>query len=371
MHLKVVLTTGVLLAISTVSIESYAEEFLAKEINEPSSLINYWTPERMKNAKEMPLPLVNKKNIQEAPMIEPSADKVESADGAPPLDGNIAPQAQQLYMPDILSKTSNLESKVANFDRGTFNYNYTSSRLVPLTADLTYPYRAVGKLFFTIPGQGDYVCSASVLSQRIIVTAGHCLHKGSGGNAGFFTNWRFVPAFRDGAAPFQTWSSSYVMVTNTWATGNGTVPNAADYGMIELRDNTINGSPSKIGSVTGYLGYQTQSLFPNHAHLLGYPCNFDSCQKMHQVTAQSARSVAPNNAEYGSDMTGGSSGGPWIQNFGAFAIGQTGGLNSGPNRIIGVTSYGYVSQDPKAQGSSIFDSRFTTLLNNILCASSR
>ncbi|WP_131781817.1 trypsin-like serine peptidase [Legionella gresilensis] len=369
MRLKTALTSYTFLAISSVSVASYAEEFLAKENNEQQSLVDYWTPERMKNAKEMPLPLVDFKSTQEIPMDDGQnlLGNPESGDGAPPEGKDIRPDIRQLYTPQVLLDPLPEETKLANFNKGTLNYHFSSSRLIPLSADLAYPYRAVGKLFFTIPGQGDYVCSASVLRHRIIVTAGHCLHKGSGGTNGYYTNWRFVPAFRDGSAPFQTWTWSYVLVTNTWATGGGTVPNAADYGMLEMRDNTVNNTLQRIGTITGYLGYQTQALIPNHAHLLGYPCNFDSCQKMHQVTAQSARMVAPNNAEYGSDMAGGSSGGPWVQNFGAYSTGQSGGLNPGLNRIIGITSYGYVSADPKAQGSSIPDSRFTDLLNSI-CA---
>ena len=206
-----------------------------------------------------------------------------------------------------------------------------------------------------------------MLRPRIILTAGHCLHRGSGGTAGFYTNFQFVPALRNGAAPYGTWGWDYAIVTSTWATGGGGVPNAADYGMLQAKDKTISGVSRRLGTVTGYLGYQTLSLIPNHAHLLGYPCNLDSCQKMHQVTAQSAQATSPNNVEYGSDMRGGSSGGPWVQNFGQYAVGQTGGLNSGINRVIAVTSYVYNSLDPKVEGASIPDSRFTTILNTI-CA---
>ncbi len=66
-------------------------------------------------------------------------------------------------------------------------------------------------------------------------------------------------------------------------------------------------------------------------------------------------------------MRGGSNGGPWVQNFGRAAVGQSGGNNSGPNRIVGVTSYGFVSTSPKTQGSSVLDGRFLDILN-IACA---
>ena len=84
---------------------------------------------------------------------------------------------------------------------------------------------------------------------------------------------------------------------------------------------------------------------------------------MHRVDSQAFRNVAPNNVEYGSDARGGSSGGPWIQNFGNAAVGEVGGLNPGYDRVVGVTSYGYVSTGPRVQGASVFDSRFITLLN--------
>jgi hypothetical protein len=82
---------------------------------------------------------------------------------------------------------------------------------------------------------------------------------------------------------------------------------------------------------------------------------------MHQVTAQSALAVAPNNAEYGSDMASGVGGGPWIQNFGVLSVGQTGGTNPGHNYVVGVTSYGYVGTTYLANGSSILDANFSQI----------
>src|SRR6185295_7562612 len=133
--------------------------------------------------------------------------------------------------------------------------------LVPAAADLAYPYSTVGKLFFTIPGQGNFYCSAAVLRPRVVLTAAQCIHSGTS-NPGFFTNFQFVPAYRNGSAPFGTWTWNYVAVSTTWSTGGGHLPNAADYGMIEMKDQTINGSVRKIGDVVGFLGYQTLRLRP-------------------------------------------------------------------------------------------------------------
>ncbi len=359
MELKTKLSTLSLLLMAVCATTAFAANptNIVKENQDTNAVSDYWTAERMQNAKPMPMPAVDPGNVVEPDAALPQKDGGEWGSAKEPELDSIS-ISQQLYTPR--SKEFDLTD---NLNRGTLNQEFSSTRLIPLSADNAYPYRTVGKLFFTVPGQGDFVCSASVLRPRVVVTAGHCVHKGSGGSAGFHTNFKFVPAFRDGAAPFGTWNWTWAIVTGTWASGGGGVPNAADYAMIEMSDKNIGGVSTKIGSVTGYLGYQTLSLMPNHTNMLGYPCNLDSCQKMHQVTAESARAVAPNNVEYGSDMRGGSSGGPWVQNFGALAVGQTGGLNPGLNRIVGVTSYGYVSTDPKAQGASIFDSRFTSILN--------
>jgi hypothetical protein len=128
--------------------------------------------------------------------------------------------------------------------------------------------------------------------------------------------------------------------------------------MIEVQDLTINNVLRKLGDVVGYFGYQTLKLRPNHAHLLGYASNFDSGQRLHQVTAQAFRAAAANNAEYGSDMRAGSIGGPLVQDFGD---------NPSLAKIIGVLSYFNTSTGPKLEGASIPDSRFTSLLNTV-CA---
>jgi V8-like Glu-specific endopeptidase len=161
-------------------------------------------------------------------------------------------------------------------------------------------------------------------------------------------------------APYGKWSWRWVITTGEWANGKGNVPNAADFAIIEVQDQ----SNKKIADLTGYFGYRTQALLPNHATLLGYPCNLDSCEKMHQVTAESYSSGGSNTVLYGSDMRGGSSGGPWVQNFGAPATGQTAGKNTGVNQIIGVTSYGYVSTEPLVQGSSILNQSFLNILDS-------
>ncbi|ASQ46466.1 trypsin-like serine peptidase [Legionella clemsonensis] len=334
------------------------------ENNQPeNSLLEYWTPERLMNAKEMPYPRIAPNQVQEMDKGTLNLEESQQEEGAPPEE-EIEPDLMPL-IPESMLNIKPEDDSQAFFNRGLSGANFSSSRLVPVTADLVYPYRTVGRLFFTVPGQGNFTCSAAVIKQRIILTAGHCVHSGT--SSGYFTNFLFIPAYRSGKAPLRSWSWNYVLTTSTWARGGGVVPNSADYAVIEVKDNVIGSSTRRLGSVTGVLGWKTYSLIPNHVHLLGYPCNLDSCQLMHQVSAESYRAVVPNNVEYGSDMQGGSSGGPWVQNFGMPARGQTGGLNPARNAVVGVTSYGYVDTRYMLQGSSVLDNRFIALLNTI-CA---
>jgi V8-like Glu-specific endopeptidase len=354
-----------------------ADSFMMKTLNVAENLA-YWTPERFKNAKPMPLPQVDiapeQWDTAEAPVLDSTAG--EEFEARPPTV-KVRPVEnnglfERLYYPDpVRQSMANppedappSSEPVERENVGTAGAHFTSSRLVPLSADRSFPYKAVGQLSFTMPS-GEGMCSGAVIKPRIILTAGHCVHSGNGSLSGFYTNFRFAPAFRDGVAPFGTWIASAVLVTTTWATGGGIFPNAADYAVIEVQDQLVGGVLKRIGDVTGAFGVKTLSLPPNHAHLLGHPGNLDNGMRMHQVTAQSF-SLFPNNTVlYGSDMREGSSGGPWVQNFGALAAGQTGGLNAARNRIIGVTSFGFTDPNPKTQGSSILDSRFTSILNTI------
>ncbi|MDH4251497.1 MAG: hypothetical protein OEV27_09940 [Nitrospira sp.] len=321
----------------------------------------YWTPERLANAQPM-LPKVSEKAVAAEATSQGSGTPM-SLPGKRPTVTAGADAAARLYDPAqvrIQSEDDGIELQAV----GSLGAHYTSARVNQPGLETIYPNRTVGKLFFAGNTGGNFVCSASVLRQRIVLTAGHCVHKGSGGSAGFHRNFLFVPALRDGAAPLGTFTPRRVGTTSQWRASNGVVPNAADFGMLEMNDR----AGVKIGAITGTLGFRTLSLLPNHTTKLGYPCNIDACQKMQQVTSQSFRATNPNNVEYGSNARGGSSGGPWVQNYG---IQGKGGLTSNLNAIVGVASYGYVSTDIHLQGSSIPDSRaggFIPLLNTMCAA---
>jgi hypothetical protein len=94
-----------------------------------------------------------------------------------------------------------------------------------------------------------------------------------------------------------------------------------------------------------------------HITQLGYPACLDNAALMQRNDSQGAiDSDNSDNTIVGSLMCGGSSGGPWIMNFGLqpALTGTQFGLAPSPNAIIGVTSWGSTSNAVKWMGASPF-----------------
>jgi V8-like Glu-specific endopeptidase len=78
-----------------------------------------------------------------------------------------------------------------------------------------FPFSAVGRVFF-IKGGLAYSCSASVIGDYAIWTAGHCVHPGNGDPNGWHTSWIFIPAYKDNLRPYGTWQADYMYTTDQW-----------------------------------------------------------------------------------------------------------------------------------------------------------
>lgn len=279
-------------------------------------------------------------------------------------------------------------------EHGTSNHPFSTAKAdlrnlngTAHPTNFTYPYSPSGKLFFNI-GSSTFVCSASLIKRGVVVTAAHCVAQ-FGSRTRFYTNFRFVPGYRNGVgntAPSPgNWAVSQAWVMTSYINGvagqcAATAPGVVckdDVAVLELTRKTT--TPNYPGTVTGWYGYGWNrfgftSAGLTHITQTGYPVGLDNGQLMQRNDSQGfiASSTLVNNTVIGSLMTGGSSGGPWILNFGIRPVlnGTTNGTAPNSNIVVGVTSWGYVSSAIKEQGASPFTSTNIVPLVNAACAGS-
>lgn len=331
----------------------------------------YWTAERLRNAKQIDLPRATESNSSSEILDSYDyGERISEPGQAPTI--KVKRNKTKLFEPIKNEINQDSENEIQSYNvqdvtpyaSGTVGASFTGSRATPATP--FWPFTATGRLYFSDVSGNHYTCSASVIKPRIILTAGHCVYDAV--KKQWNTNFIFIPAYHNGSAPYGQWSWSWATTTNNWANGGGKVPNSGDYAVIEIQDNSIG---QKIGSITGYYGYRTFALSPNHVTMLGYPSAFDSGDWMHRVDSQSYKTTLYNTVEYGSEMTNGASGGPWVENFGTLANGQS--VSPGYwLAIVGLTSYGPVDTTLRYSGSSILDNQFTnsskTGILDVACA---
>ncbi|MFO0776942.1 MAG: trypsin-like serine protease [Nitrospira sp.] len=303
------------------------------------------------------------------------------------FEGDGATDPVELGMPLIaLDTQEGPEFQSQQF--GLSNHPFSTARAdlasgptkVPTPTNTMYPYRATGRLFFTI-GSDTFVCSGSLIKRGLVVTAAHCVT--DYGTKKLFTNFKFVPGYRQGQAPYRVWTASRVWIPTGYFNGAATqcAPTAPgvvckdDVAVIELAPQT---NPTYPGTCTGWYGYRWNQWGVTNRGLtqvtqLGYPVALDGGLLMQRTDSQGfvASATLMSNTIIGSLMTGGSSGGPWLNNFGILPVGsETVGIYATPNIVVGVTSWAYTDITIKQQGASPFtSSNIVTLVNNA-CAGS-
>lgn len=283
------------------------------------------------------------------------------------------------------------DEEVAPSAFGTFNWPFSHARVantnlgfvnalerVPVTG---YPFRPTGKLLMTF-GTSLFVCSASLIKRGIVVTAAHCVFNYGQQADGWATNVRFYPANVSNptttAQPYGVFNARRIYIPTVYYNGTDTCQAGAvgivcnnDIAVIVLQTRRDQHAGNIVGWYTyGWNGfsYVTSNQFGNQ-HVaditqLGYPLAWDNGFQMQRNNSFGKRVLGTGtngkqllNTQLGSAMTGGSSGGPWIVNFGTNATitgGASAGLHSARLVVVGTTSWGYVSLDPKVQGASYF-----------------
>jgi len=259
---------------------------------------------------------------------------------------------------------------------GTNNHPFSTARadLTGLATNRNYPYRPSGKLYFKI-GASTFICSASLIKRGIVVTAAHCV--ANFGKKQFYGSWQFIPGYRSGVAPFGVWTVAQAWIKTSYYNGTDScavagVVCANDVAILVLNQN----AGAYAGTATGWYGYGWNGFgfagSQTHITQIGYPAGLDSASLMERNDSSGFVSAAnSNNTVIGSNMDGGSSGGPWLVNFGIKPTntGETDGTAPNPNIVVGVTSWGYISKAPKEQGASPFTNTNVWSLVNSACTS--
>ncbi|MDX3656892.1 hypothetical protein PV646_06185 [Streptomyces sp. ID05-26A] len=170
--------------------------------------------------------------------------------------------------------------------------------------------QTVGKVFFTNPVNGlNYVCSGATVSstkRKLVQTAGHCVHGGAGGQ--WMSNWVFVPRYRNGVRPFGTWSA-YTLTTRTaWINSSSS---DEDMGIVVM--NTLGGS--SIANVVGGNGLRWNWGYSVFVTILGYPAGAPFTGELQYFCQGTTWNGHGQQVRAWCNMTGGSSGGPWLQDY--------------------------------------------------------
>jgi len=187
------------------------------------------------------------------------------------------------------------------------------------------PIDHVGKVFFTM-GAFAYVCSGNVVvsdNDSTVATAGHCVNEGPGA---FVQNFVFVPAYLNGNAPYGIWPAKALYTTPQWRTA-GDIRYDTGFAVTA----TVKGK--HLADVVGASGVEFNQDRGLSYQAFGYPAAppFDG-QSLKSCSGDATKD--PINPQFKAqgipcDMTGGSSGGPWMVDS---------GRDSYQNSI---TSYGY------------------------------
>lgn len=205
-----------------------------------------------------------------------------------------------------------------------------------------------GRVLFTLGGI-DYICSASVVDDAkanfsVIVTAGHCIYDEAADV--FATNWIYMPRFDTapdygcGATTNGCWAARALVIHHGFAdedSFNGTtvqydwgfavVSTGGKPGQSLQLDVTFGSYPLAVGDTSG----------PNPGYAFGYPAGGKYSPGLDLVYCKGAIGSDPFNGnlnwKIGCDMTGGSSGGPWLK--------DTSNPGTTEGQVFSVNSYTY------------------------------
>jgi len=242
-----------------------------------------------------------------------------------------------------------------NVTKGPTAYNcipYSIDLVRDRNAYTQYPGASIGKVFFRL-GTTNYVCSASIGSDRLVWTAGHCVFERTSATVfRWATQWTFVPGYDTNFRPFGDFNAISVCTSDQFeANGWNTNGIAYDYAVAVFRQREfVPFIPFKLANVVTQPAQQTYQSngYPQGAPFngaLNNRCQSAGCQRAGGLTGPEPVCIS-------CSSTGGSSGGPWL-------------VASGPNifDIAGVNSWKYTNDNDNMY-SPYFNALTQTFFND-------
>jgi hypothetical protein len=269
-----------------------------------AKVVKYWTPERIKNAKPRDF------------VFDPAGGTYKpAAKPAPPSGGGAVTGASWTGAGDILNGT--------------------------------------GRVLFTLGGS-DYICSGSVVrevtentEQSIVLTAGHCASENDGTTVA--TNWMFIPSF-DTAPSYTCGQTTYGCWVADAIYGDKTFLNAGGFNDTAVQHDwsfAVVSTGGKTATSTLQLDATVGVRFPigfsgvskgDTLSAFGYP----AAGRYHGKDLTYCRGTIGEDANADNstwsmacNMTGGSSGGPWVSTT------NTATYDDAVTTLRSLNSYGY------------------------------
>lgn len=299
---------------------------ISAEPGTSAELQAYWTPNRLAAARPLMMPAATGLPTQEAdePLGEPGfapgglPNPRAAAEAMRALPDVWGVEAAEAEMIDGLEATSLEPTGTSGIYTSYYGNKFTQFWKA-------FPYKAVGKLYFSDWLGNDYYCSASVISANdIAVTAAHCAYDTAVNR--WYDNWLFVPAERNYAGPYGTfgWDNVWILTaygnSPSWAAGI-----RYDVAVVEL---AIGSLGHDVSYYTGWLGRSWELGYVQNITEIGYPANRPSGDKYTYINHAETYAGTTDILWWGSNLGSGVSGSPVLRVYAPFQSGANNYVNA-------------------------------------------
>jgi hypothetical protein len=294
--------------------------------------LGFWTHDRIAAADPLPMP-VDRGSAAPVFASDQSGPSGLTSAGAPAPGADAV--AQRAYPQDWAKQGGSgaIAGAQASEPTGTSQV-YTSYIANASGLQKLYPHKWIGRLSFSTASGTSY-CSATSISNNIMLTAAHCLYDST--NNVWYSNWVFTPAYRNGNAPYGTFAATTCRVLTAWVNLTGSFAinswTRHDVGVCNMGNNTAG---QTLNNAVGWMGRQWNFPYVRHFHDLGYPFRdyndalLTDAGKWLRICAAESFQQTTETRGMGCNWSRGISGGPWMVGYAPnYVSGNADGVNSG------------------------------------------